>query len=192
MPPRPLTTPPRIHILTLLHLALLAAAQTSTTLVSITRTTTVRATATDDENACVGFYGACVIYGLGDGADDTTTVYRSAPRTPSLIVTATTTVLATTTAADSGACNDYTGACVVYGSGHDGAASSTVYQPSGAPGDSDGHAGLGNGEGYIAAQGDDGGEGQLGGTAGAVALKRCTYEALVGLGLAVGVAALLV
>ena len=187
-----------ICLLALIYLITSAAAQTSTTLVSVTRTTTVRVTATDYENACENFYGACVVYGDGNAAGYTTTVYRYAPSTtPSSlpptttpVVTSTTTFLATTTASNSDACNDFSGACVVYG----GDATSTVYNAgdnSGSDSNND-HAGLGDDDGYIAAQGDDGGEGQLGGTAGAMALKRCTYEALIGLGLAIGVAALLV
>lgn len=193
---------PGIHswicLLAFLYLITSAASQTSTTLVSVTRTTTVRVTATDYENACGNFYGACVVYGDGNAAGYTTTVYRYAPSTtrsnppttPTPVVTTTTTFLATTTASNSDACNDFSGACVVYG----GDATSTVYNAGsdGGNNDKDDHAGLGDDGGYIAAQGDDGGDGQLGGTAGAMALKRCTYEALIALGLAIGVAALLV
>ena len=179
-------------IFVLLSRISLSAAQTSTTLVSVTRTTTVRVTATDYEGACQGFYGACVVYGDGDAAGYTTTVYQYAPSTSSTpVVTSTTTFLATTTAANSDACASFTGACVVYGPGYGGASSSTVYY-AGSSNDNNGHDGLGNGQGYIAAQGEDEGEGQIGGTAGAMALKRCTYEALIGFGLAVGVAALLI
>lgn len=192
------------HILPLLcSLLAISTAQTSTTLVSVTRTTTVRVTATDYESACANFYGACVVYGDGDAAGYTTTVYRYAPTSapnpppappaPSTpVVTSSTTFLAatTTTAANSAACRDFEGACVVYAGP---AASSTVYYYAGGGSEGTGHQGLGNSDGYIAAQGnDDGGEGQIGGTAGATALKRCGYEALAGVGLAVGVAALLV
>lgn len=187
-------------ILALLTWITTSAAQTSTTLVSVTRTTTVRVTATDYENACANFYGACVVYGNGDAADYTTTVYRYAPTTssspspptPTPVVTSTKTFLATTTASDSDACQNFNGACVVYG-GH--AASSTVYyagSDGNDPHDDGGHEGLGDNDGYIAAQGDDdGGDGQIGGTAGATALKRCTYEAMIGIGFALGIAALL-
>ena len=191
-------TPGTLLLALLLSAFTAAQQQTSTTLVSVTRTTTVRVTATDYANACENFYGACVVYGDGNAAGYTTTVYRYAPSTtPSTllptstpIVTSTTTFLATTTASNSDACNDFSGACVVYG----GDATSTVYNAGsdGSNNDNNDHAGLGDDDGYIAAQGDDGGEGQLGGTAGAMALKRCTYEALIALGLAVGVAALLV
>lgn len=212
IPSAPTTMTPRTthpaSIFVLLFLASLfafSAAQTSTTLVSVTRTTTVRVTATDNESACANFYGACVVYGDGNAAGYTTTVYRYAPTTPANpppppsptptpVVTSTTTFLATTTASNSDACQNFNGACVVYGAGAGGgAASSTVYY-AGSEGDGgNGHQGVGNSGGYIAAQGNDrGGDGQIGGTAGATALKRSTYEALVGCGLAVGVAALLV
>lgn len=216
---RPTRTPPaaamtpgtstKHYFLALLFWITVAAAQTSTTLVSVTRTTTIHVTATDYEGACQGFVGACVVYGSGNAADYTTTVYQYGPSgnpgppppppppppsTPTPVVTSTTTFVATMTASNSDACRNFNGACVVYGPGYGGASSSTVYYAGSSNGNNGntGQAGVGNSGGYIAAQGDDGGDGQLGGTAGAMALKRCTYEALIGLGLAVGVAALLI
>jgi len=162
-------------------LALLIAASTaaqSTTIVDVTATatTTVTQTATniDGRGPCDGFYGACVVYGgYGGPAAYTTTVYAtgSSPRTTITTPTSTTTfvtststimqtttVSGTTTVSNSGACNDYDGACVVYGSG--GTATSTVYA-----GSSTTSAHHGNGDGEIGETSDSGNDGAIGNAA---------------------------
>lgn len=67
-------------------------------------------------------------------------------------MTTTTTFRAITTVSDAAACNSFSGACVVYGGS---ASASTVYVPA----SSQGHAGVGNGDGYIGMNRNDGGEG---------------------------------
>lgn len=122
----------------------------STTVVSLTSTTTIHASATDLANACNNFNGACVVYGDNDahGAPYTTTVYRGSSPTPRSVVTSTTIIQATATVTDANACQDFNGACVVYAGSGEAAYTTT---PSGYQG---GQAGqqqhLGNADGYIA------------------------------------------
>lgn len=159
MPARtPITTLTRLLYLGL-FLAI-ANCQTSTTLV--TATTTV--TSSDDGGACNDFNGACVVYGGPGGA--TTTVYAGSSPRPT-VVTATTTTTITripaeeaTTGAVS-ACQNYNGACIVYGTNSQGSAqyTTTVYagqdNNGGNEGNGDGVIGgsNGNGDGYIGAGG---------------------------------------
>lgn len=153
----------------------------TTTLVSVTLTTTIHLTSPTPSNTnnaggpCENFYGACVVYGGQGAAAYTTTVYATGPSptptptTPSTTFTRTTTLLATTTVSDSGACADYSGACVVYAT--NGAAATTVYGGQ-----------QGNGQGFIGGGGQQGGQGFIG-AAGRVDGRVCT--GLVG-GLVVG------
>ena len=154
----------------LLALTLLCtcALSVSTTVVEVTATTTVTASASGNESgACDNFYGACVVYGGYGSAAYTTTVYAgSATRTVTTttgqqtstsLVTSTTTVVQTTTASNSGACDSYDGACVVYGT--NGVATTTVYSGSST------NTSKGNGDGEIGESGNAGSEGAIGGAA---------------------------
>lgn len=110
------------------------------------------------------------------------------PHSSIAVVTSTTTYVATTTAENSGACNGFNGACVVYGS-EAGPASSTVYYAGDDGGVDNGRDGLGDGDGYIGPARVEEGDGQIGGS---VTLKSCTSEMLIVLVLAIGMAMLLV
>lgn len=105
-------------------------------------TTTVTRTVTGTEGACNNFYGACVVYTYGGTAAYTTTVYGSLPATtttPTSVTTrVTTTTEKTTTVSGAGACNNYEGACVVYGTVE--SPTTTVYA-----GSSNGHGGSADG-----------------------------------------------
>ena len=134
----------------------------TTTVVSVTRTTTIHITATDYSGACDNFVGACVVYGTAGNAPYTTTVYvgqsrpSPPPPPPPTVTTSTTTILATTTASNSGACKSFVGACVVYASNAATAApASTVYYHGG-------HTGPGNNQGYIG-QASGNSDGYIGG-----------------------------
>lgn len=156
---------PRWTYLTFVLLLCNAAAQVTTTVVETTSTKTVHVTATDYAGACDNFVGACVVYGTHGAAPYTTTVYRYAPTsTSATLVTSTTTLVATTTASDSGACESFVGACVVYATNEDGAATRSVYYAG-----SSATARPGNDQGYIGPKQDDGGDGVIGrGAAGTV------------------------
>lgn len=121
-----------------------------TTVVSLTSTTTIHATATDLSNACNNFNGACVVYGDNNahGAPYTTTVYRGNSPTTTDVVTSTTIVQATTTATDANACQDFNGACVVYAGNGEAAYTTTAGGYQGGQGGQQQH--LGNSDGYIA------------------------------------------
>lgn len=186
--------------ITLLYLAICAAAQTSiiTSVVSIFATTTVQgppappsgSERSDWNHACNNFIGACVVYGGGsDGAAEyTTTIYvgSSLPSPTTVVTFSTTTIPATTTVTGSsaGACEGFTGACVVYGTG-DGAGTTTVYASgSSNSGNNDGNGVIGQsteGSGEI---GNTENSGQLG---NASSLRRWTTASAVGL-LAIGFA----
>lgn len=159
-----------------------ASADASTTVVAVTSTTTVHATATNDQGACDNFVGACVVYGSTAGAPYTTTVYvgNGSPTTsptPTSWVTSTTTLLATTTVSNSGACSGFSGACVVYGTDGNSAPTSTVYYASGSSSRPDGKPG--NSQGYIGPKNNDGN-----GVIGAASLVNCwSWEAVLGLGM---------
>ncbi|KAF2163795.1 hypothetical protein M409DRAFT_25976 [Zasmidium cellare ATCC 36951] len=159
----PITT--FIRLLCLSLFLAIANCQTSTTLV--TATTTVTSSATDNGGACNDFVGACVVYG-GPGGAYTTTVYAASSPRPT-VVTATTTTTVTyipaeqaTTGAVS-ACQNYEGACVVYGTNAQGSAqyTTTVFAGASNSGQNNGNnggAGLiggsnGNGDGYIGPSG---------------------------------------
>lgn len=121
----------------------------STTIVSLTSTTTVHASATDDANACNNFNGACVVYGDNEanGAEYTTTVYRDSSPTPTEIVTSTTIIQATTTASDASACENFNGACVVYAGNGEAAYTTTADGYNGEQ--AVGQQAIGNSDGYI-------------------------------------------
>lgn len=107
-------------------------------------TTTVTQTVTGTEGACDNFYGACVVYTYGGTAAYTTTVYGSSPATTISTPTSATTRVTTTTektitVSGTGACNNYEGACVVYGAAE--SPTTTVYS-----GSSNGHGGSSDGE----------------------------------------------
>lgn len=179
-------------ILSYLTLHGLAQTSTVTSVVSVYSTTTVQGPPAppgppkpdDYTNACNNFVGACVVYGSGtDGAAPyTTTVYVSGntPSPTTVVTFSTTTIPATRTVTGSsaGACGDFTGACVVYGTGN-GAASTTVYA-SGTPG-----SGSNDGDGVIGQ--NSGGDGQIGGSdshgqlGGASGLQIWTTASAVGL-----------
>ncbi|KAL1582701.1 hypothetical protein WHR41_08574 [Cladosporium halotolerans] len=122
----------------------------STTVVSLTSTTTIYASATDLANACNNFSGACVVYGDNDahGAPYTTTVYRGSSPTPTSVVTSTTIVQATATVTDANACQDFDGACVVYAGSGEAAYTTTASGYRGGQAGQQQH--LGNADGYIA------------------------------------------
>lgn len=164
------TTASRMPITTLIRLfclgffLALANGQTSTTLV--TATTTVTSSVSDNGGACNNFNGACVVYGGPGGAAYTTTVYATS-HPPPTIVTATTTTTVTyipaeqaTTGAVS-ACQNYNGACVVYGTNAQGSAqyTTTVYAGASNSGSNNGNGdgviggSNGNGDGYIGPSG---------------------------------------
>lgn len=128
----------------------------STTIVSLTSTTTVHATATDYANACNNFNGACVVYGDNEanGAEYTTTVYRDSSLTPTEIVTSTTVIETTTTASDASACENFNGACVVYAGNGEAAYTTTAAGFNG--GQAVNQQALGNSDGYIARNKGDG------------------------------------
>lgn len=136
---------------------LISLASAQTTVVSVTSTTTIHATATDNSNACNNFYGACVVYGdNGQGAAYTTTVYASGTSpslTPTSLITSTTTVPASTTATDAATCKSFDGSCVVYGSGGSGEYTTTSYAAT---------SSLGNSGGYIAKSTDRDSPGYIG------------------------------
>lgn len=203
-------------LICLLLLARSGKADTSTRIVSITSTTTVRVlgvrqtlqiyhiltpsqvhvTATDYQGACENFVGACVVYGTYASAPYTTTVYRYAPSpspprapapppTPSprtnTITTSTRVILATTTASNEGACSNFRGACVVYGSNtvagqptrtvyYDGTSTVVYAGASATP------TRPGGGQGYIGPKADAG-DGVIGGAAG---IDRWTWITVVG------------
>lgn len=158
----PITTSIRLFYLSLL----LAIANCETSTALVTATTTVTSNASDDGGACNNFNGACVVYGGPGGAAYTTTVYATSHPPPS-IVTATTTTTVTyipaeqASAGATSACQNYNGACVVYGTDAQGSAqyTTTVYagesNTGGGNGNGDGVIGgsNGNGEGYIGPSG---------------------------------------
>jgi hypothetical protein len=171
----------------------------------------VHVTATDYQGACNDFVGACVVYGTYASAPYTTTVYRYAPSppppgppppppspppTPSW-TTSTTVVAATTTVSNSGACADFVGACVVYGTSANAPASSTVYYGSnGNPTRTVYYAGnsaapaqqpAGDGQGWIGQKGGDSGDGFIG-----EASSRDRWTCLAVLGLAALCAVLMI
>ncbi|KAM0719355.1 hypothetical protein Q7P37_005260 [Cladosporium fusiforme] len=130
----------------------------STTVVSLTSTTTVHASETDDANACNNFNGACVVYGDNEanGAPYTTTVYRDVTPTPTEIVTSTTIIQETTTASDASACENFNGACVVYAGNGEAAYTTTAAGYQGdqgvgqkSPGNSDGYIGEKKGDSAV-------------------------------------------
>ncbi|EMC93592.1 hypothetical protein BAUCODRAFT_246259 [Baudoinia panamericana UAMH 10762] len=144
----------------------------STTVVAVTATTTITQTATNSagaQGACDNFYGACVVY-IGYGNPSySTTFYNYAPSTtlttrtttpsPTTIVTSYSTqvVVQTTTVSNSGECNNYNGACVVYQTAA--GAATTVY-----PGSSGNHQGSSQGE--IGLTSNNGGDGTIGAASG--------------------------
>lgn len=146
-----------MHLLILSLFLAIANCQTSTTLV--TATTTVTSSASDEGGACNNFNGACVVYGGPGGAAYTTTVYATSHPPPS-IVTATTTTTVTYIPAEqastgaASACQNYNGACVVYGTNAQGSAqyTTTVYA-----GESNSGGNNGNADGVIG--GNDGNDG---------------------------------
>ena len=174
-----------IHLFILTLVLAIAAAEVSTKVVAVTSTKTVHVTATNYAGACDNFVGACVVYGTANAAPYTTTVYvgRSASPPTTSITTSTTTIIATTTAANSGACSGFVGACVVYASNAAGSASKTVYYGASAS------ARPGNAQGYIGPKYAGGGDGQIG---GAAPLRSLRWEALLCLGGAVTVFAMLI
>lgn len=141
------------HLLATICLSfLLTLALAQPTVVSVTSTTTIHATATDDSNACNNFYGACVVYG-NNGAY-TTTVYATDTSTPTRLVTSTTVVPATKTVTDASACQNFDGSCVVYASGGSGRYyTTTAYAAT---------SSLGNSGGYIAKSSDRDSPGYIG------------------------------
>ena len=155
----------------------------STTVVDVTATTTVTATTSGGSNgACNNFYGACVVYGGYGSASYTTTMYAGNPTdtviltltTPTSLVTSTRTISQTTTASNSGACNNYDGACVVYG--NSGVATTTVYSGSGGSS----HRGQGNGDGEFGEDTNDGSDGAIGGAAPLGARTTLSLLSVVG------------
>lgn len=164
------TASSRLPIMTFVRLfclsLFLAIANCETSTVLVTATTTVTSSASDDGGACNNFNGACVVYGGPGGAAYTTTVYSTSHPPPS-IVTATTTATVTYIPAEqastgaASACQNYNGACVVYGTNAQGSAqyTTTVYagasNTGGSNGNGDGVIGgsNGNGEGYIGPSG---------------------------------------
>lgn len=144
----------------------LTIANCETSTVLVTATTTVTSSASDNGGACNNFNGACVVYGGPGGAAYTTTVYATSHPPPS-IVTATTTPTVTYIPAEqastgaASACQNYNGACVVYGTNAQGSAqyTTTVYAGASSSGDNNGNGdgviggSSGNGEGYIGPSG---------------------------------------
>lgn len=128
---------------------------------AVPSTTTIPATATNS-GSCDDFTGACVVYGGESGSQQapyTTTVYAGSTSATSVVtsdVTATTTVYVSESANASGACEGFSGACVIYATGNSGAAyTTTVYQPAASSGNS------GNGDGAIGESGSDGNQGYI-------------------------------
>lgn len=123
-------------------------------------TSAVPATTTvDSPNGCNNFVGACVVYGTDNPG--TTTVYASnTTPSPTSFVTQTTTVYVSATAKPTSACQNYFGACVVYGGGGAGGAqyTTTVYNDGSNTGGNNG-----NGQGEIGQTGGDSNQGAIGG-----------------------------
>lgn len=139
-------------LLATLLLALSAVRQTSTTMVKAI--TTVTAT---ESGACNDFVGACVVYGTEGAAPYYTTLYAGMSGTSRIVTTSTTTLSRITesigtTADAAGACQDFVGACVVYGTGAAGASYTTTVYNGNSP-----QATLGNSDGYIGPAGDSDG-----------------------------------
>ncbi|KAK5117556.1 hypothetical protein LTR62_004978 [Meristemomyces frigidus] len=189
---RPRTRHLNLILLLTLHSTLVTASapysDQSTAVVAVTATTTITQTASSANGACDNFYGACVVYG-GQGTPYTTTAYATgSPATstgttlrttaPTTIVTsystATQTVVKTMTASNSGECNNYEGACVVYSSPA-GAAATTVYT-------SNSGEGGGNGDGEIGNTASHGDEGLIGTASGLSSRWALVFAGLVGLG----------
>jgi hypothetical protein len=95
----------QICLIACLHFLTGFSQTTETTMMSITFTTTVHVTVTDDSGACDHFVSACVVYGVNNAAS-TTTVYAPGP-TPTRLLTSTTIIRATSTVPDGSACTGF-------------------------------------------------------------------------------------
>lgn len=141
-----------LSILLLSLLYALAAHAQSTTILSLTSTTTVHATASDSDlgAACNNFRGSCVVYGDSNGEAEGASYTTTVSPEPTSLVTSTTVVAATTTVSDADYCSGFEGSCVIYGGAGGGEAAYTTTAGGYAQGEAGGQRALGDSEGYIA------------------------------------------